>query len=104
MTLRRLTCRQLVLEFANREMADVELLKDLSASFEIAAGVVDVKSFYEETPGDVAARIRRVLAHVPAPRLTVTADCGFSALPRWLARVKMRALVEGARLVHAALP
>ena len=65
---------------------------------------MDVKSFYEETPADVAARIRRVLAHVPAPRLTVTADCGFSALPRWLARVKMRAMVEGARLVRAALP
>ncbi len=101
--LRRLTCHQLVLEFANRELAEVELLRDLSASFEIAAGVVDVKSFYEETPDDVAARIRRVLEHVPAPRLTVTADCGFSALPRWLARAKMRAMVEGARVVRASL-
>lgn len=102
--LRRFKCRQLVLEFANREMAEVELLRELSDAFEIAAGVVDVKSFYEETPADVAARIRRVLEHVPAPRLTVTADCGFSALPRWLARAKMRALVEGARLARATLP
>jgi len=38
---------------------------------------------------------------VPAARLMVTADCGFSALPRWLARAKLRALVEGARLVRA---
>jgi len=101
--LRRLKCRQLVLEFANRELAEVELLRELAPQFEIAAGVVDVKSFYEETPGDVAARIRRVLEHVPAPRLTVTADCGFSALPRWLARAKMRAMVEGARAVRATL-
>lgn len=99
--LRALRCRQLVLEFANREMAEVELLRELAPQFEIAAGVVDVKSFYEETPADVAARIRRVLEHVPAPRLTVTADCGFSALPRWLARAKLRALVEGARAVRA---
>jgi len=101
--LRRLKCRQLVLEFANRELAEVELLRELAPQFEIAAGVVDVKSFYEETPGDVAARIRRVLEHVPAPRLTVTADCGFSALPRWLARAKMCAMVEGARAVRATL-
>jgi methionine synthase II (cobalamin-independent) len=51
----------------------------------------------------VAARIRRVLEVVPAARLTVTADCGFSALPRWLARAKLRALVEGTRLVRAEL-
>jgi 5-methyltetrahydropteroyltriglutamate--homocysteine methyltransferase len=101
--LRALGCHQLVLEFANREMAEVERLTELADTHEIAAGVVDVKSFYEETAGDVAGRIRRVLRHVPAARLSVTADCGFSALPRWLARVKMRALVEGARTVRASL-
>lgn len=102
--LARLRCRQLVLEFANRELAEVERLADLARTHAIAAGVVDVKSFHEETPEEVAARIRRVLAHVPAERLTVTADCGFSACPRWLARAKARALVAGARLVRASLP
>jgi methionine synthase II (cobalamin-independent) len=85
-------------------MADVECLAELAGSHEIAAGVVDVKSFHQETAADVAARIRSVLVHVPAERLTVTADCGFSALPRWLARVKLAALVEGTRLVRAELP
>jgi len=33
-------------------------------------------------------------------KLTATADCGFSALPRAVAREKMRALVAGARLVR----
>lgn len=97
----RIACRQLVLEFANRQMADVTLLGGLCRTHEIAAGVVDVKSFYQETPEEVAARIRQVLAVVPPERLTVTADCGFSALPRWLARAKLRAMVEGARLVRA---
>jgi 5-methyltetrahydropteroyltriglutamate--homocysteine methyltransferase len=98
-----LRCDQLVLEFANRQMADVERLGDLSATHEIAAGVVDVKSFHEETPEEVADRVRRVLAHVAPARLAVTADCGLSALPRWLARLKLRALVEGARLAREAL-
>lgn len=93
----------LVLEFANREMAELELLTELSDRYRIAAGVVDVKSFHEETAEDVAARIRRVLAHMPAERLMITADCGFSAIPRWLARTKMQALVAGTKLVRAEL-
>jgi len=96
----QLQCEELVLEFANREMAEVELLAKLSRTHHIAAGVVDVKSFYVETKDDVAGRIEKVLAHVPPARLTVTADCGFSALPRAVARAKMRAMADGARLVR----
>ena len=99
----RLNCRMLLLEFANREMADLDRLNELSRRYEIAAGVVDVKSFHEETAQEVAERIRRVLAHVPADRLAVTADCGFSALPRWLAKSKMKAMADGAKLVRAEL-
>lgn len=99
----RLECHQLVLEFANRQMADLEILKPLSQNFDIAAGLIDVKNWYLETPEDVARRIRRVLELVPAEKLTVTADCGFSALPRFLARQKMEAMVAGARIVRAEL-
>ena len=98
-----LECHQLVLEFANREMAEVEILATLAQRFEIAAGVIDVKNFHPENADDVARRIRQCLEHVPAEKLTVTADCGFSALPRYLARVKMGAMVAGARLVRAEL-
>jgi 5-methyltetrahydropteroyltriglutamate--homocysteine methyltransferase len=98
-----LNCDQLVLEFANRQMADVELLGPLSNKFEIAAGVVDVKNFHLESTEDVAARIRRCLEFVPAEKLTVTSDCGFSALPRHLARQKMQAMVAGARAVRESL-
>jgi 5-methyltetrahydropteroyltriglutamate--homocysteine methyltransferase len=101
--LRTLQCAELVLEFANRQMAEVERLRELALVCDVAAGVVDVKSFHVETPEEVAARIRRVLDFVPVARLSVTADCGFSALPRWLARAKLRALVAGARLVRESL-
>ncbi|MDP7602971.1 MAG: cobalamin-independent methionine synthase II family protein [Alphaproteobacteria bacterium] len=99
----RLECGQLVLEFANREMAEVEVLDPLAKHFDIAAGVIDVKNFHLESAESVAHRIRRCLEHVPAEKLTVTADCGFSSLPRYLARQKLEAMVAGTRLVRAEL-
>ena len=101
--LESLETRMLVLEFANREMAELDILAPLSEQFQIAAGVIDVKSFHEESPGDVVARIRQVLRYVPVAKLTITADCGFSAIPRWLARSKMEAMVAGAELVRLEL-
>ena len=98
-----LECDQLILEFANREMAEVELLGPLSAKFDIAAGVIDVKNFHLETTEEVAGRIRRCLDYVPTEKLSITGDCGFSALPRYLARQKMRAMVAGARTVRESL-
>ncbi len=96
-------CDQLVLEFANREMKEVELLKEISADREVGAGVVDVKSFYVEQPEDVAQRIRQVLKYVPAEKLTLVPDCGFFQLPRWLTVLKLRALAAGTRLVREEL-
>ncbi len=99
----RLACDQLVLEFANREMAEIDLLARLAERFEIAAGVIDVKSFHVESADEVAARIDAVLRFVPAERLTVTADCGFSALPRHVAREKLRAMVAGAKMMRGKI-
>ncbi|MEK9775152.1 MAG: hypothetical protein VW339_03250 [Quisquiliibacterium sp.] len=98
--LEMLIASELVIEFANREMAQVELLASISDRFHIAAGVVDVNSFHLESAQDVAERLRLVLAHLPQSRVIATADCGFSALPRQLALAKMRALVQGAAIVR----
>ncbi len=98
-----LETRMLVLEFANREMAELDILGPLSERYDIAAGVIDVKSFHQESAEDVAVRIRQVLRHVPPSRLTITADCGFSAIPRWLARSKTMAMAAGAERVRAEL-
>ncbi|HEV2419785.1 MAG TPA: cobalamin-independent methionine synthase II family protein [Terriglobia bacterium] len=94
---------QLVLEFANRELAELPLLKEISASRDVAVGLVDVKSYYIETPEDVAQRIQKVLQYVSAERLTVVPDCGFSQTARWAARQKLRAMVEGTRKVRTML-
>jgi 5-methyltetrahydropteroyltriglutamate--homocysteine methyltransferase len=94
---------QLVLEFANRELAELPLLRDISANREVAVGLIDVKSYYIETPEDVAERIRRVLDFVPAEKLSIVPDCGFSQTARWAARAKLHAMVEGTKIVRSEL-
>lgn len=88
---------ELVLEFANREMAELEILGDIaSAGRDVAAGVVDVKNYHLESAEEVAERTDAVLrAGVPAAKLTVVPDCGFSQTARWATLAKLRALVAG---------
>jgi 5-methyltetrahydropteroyltriglutamate--homocysteine methyltransferase len=92
---------ELVLEFANRELVEIELLPAIvAAGRDVAVGVVDVKNTYIETADDVAERIDRVLATgVPPERLTLVPDCGLSQTDRRLALAKLRALVAGRDLV-----
>jgi 5-methyltetrahydropteroyltriglutamate--homocysteine methyltransferase len=92
---------ELVLEFANRELAELELTAEIaSAGRDVAVGVVDVKNYYLETPDDIAERIERILAvGVPATRLALVPDCGFSQTARWATRAKLGALVAGRDLV-----
>ena len=92
---------ELVLEFANRELAELELLADITAAGrDVAAGLIDVKSYHLETADEVAERIDAVLATgVPAERLTVVPDCGFSQTARWATVAKLRAMVAGRDLV-----
>jgi 5-methyltetrahydropteroyltriglutamate--homocysteine methyltransferase len=92
---------ELVLEFANREMAEVEILGDIAAAGrDVAAGVVDVKNYHLESADEVAERADAVLAAgVPAAKLTLVPDCGFSQTARWATLAKLRALVAGRDLV-----
>jgi 5-methyltetrahydropteroyltriglutamate--homocysteine methyltransferase len=94
---------ELALEVANRELTELPLLGEIAAQRDLAVGLIDVKNSYIETPDDVAERIRRVLQYVPVERLTVVPDCGFSQTPRWAARAKLHAMVEGTRLIRREL-
>jgi 5-methyltetrahydropteroyltriglutamate--homocysteine methyltransferase len=92
---------ELVLEFANREMAEVGLLGEITAAGrDVAVGVVDVKNYHLESAEEVAERADQVLAAgVPPERLTLVPDCGFSQTARWATTAKLRALVAGRDLV-----
>ncbi len=94
---------QLVLEFANRGLEDIELCKDFPRDKELGAGVLDVKAFRVETAEDVANRLRRILAFIPAERVWVNPDCGLWETPRRIAAAKLKAMVDGARLVRAGV-
>jgi 5-methyltetrahydropteroyltriglutamate--homocysteine methyltransferase len=96
-------CDQFVFEFANREMKEASIYRDVGIDREFGAGVIDVKSFYVEKPEDVAERVRTMLQYVPADKLWLTPDCGFFQLPRWLCYLKLKALADGVRIARKEL-
>ncbi|MFO0891215.1 MAG: cobalamin-independent methionine synthase II family protein [Isosphaeraceae bacterium] len=99
----RAKINQLALEFASREMAEIELLRELPESMDVAAGVVDVKNTWIEPPDLVASRVKALLKYVSPGRLSITPDCGFSQTARHIAVAKAKSLAEGARMVRDGL-
>jgi 5-methyltetrahydropteroyltriglutamate--homocysteine methyltransferase len=91
---------QFVLDFANREMVDVDILKELPEDKEVAIGVLDIRTTQIESPEQVAERIRKVIAVVPPERVYLTTDCGMKPLPRIVAKMKLQALADGAAIVR----
>lgn len=91
---------ELVFEFANREMAEIELCGRVTEGKDLGVGIVDVKSFFIEPPDLVAARLRSALKFSPVERVRAVPDCGFFTVPRWLAVRKLKALVEGTAIVR----
>jgi 5-methyltetrahydropteroyltriglutamate--homocysteine methyltransferase len=94
---------QFVLDFANRDMIDLDSLRDLPSDKEVGIGVIDVRTSMVETPQEVADRIRKVIAVVPAERVYLTTDCGMKPLARPIARMKLAALAAGAQIVRQEL-
>lgn len=91
------------LEMASREFAEIEIINQLAQRFDVAVGIIDVKSYYIETPDDVAERVRLCLRHAPADRLSFAPDCGLSQTARWAARQKLNNLVAGVKQVREEL-
>ena len=86
-------------ERASREFAEIELIAQIAARMDVAVGIVDVKSYYVETPENIADRVRWCLQHAPADRLVFAPDCGLSQTARWAARPKLKNMVAGIRQV-----
>jgi 5-methyltetrahydropteroyltriglutamate--homocysteine methyltransferase len=101
--LARAAVQQLALEFASREMAEIELAREIKPPMELAVGLVDVKNTWIEPAELVAERLRLVLRHIEPERVHVTPDCGFSQTARLIACRKLASMVEGVRLVRAEL-
>ena len=81
---------------------DLGVLRDLAGKT-ILLGVVGLGDPGVETAEEVAARLRRGLAHVPAERLIAAPDRGMKYLPRGIAFGELRALARGTALVRRDL-
>ena len=99
--LERSFAQQISIEAAQPKL-DLAVLKELPSKT-IILGVIDLADMAVETPETVAGRIRRTLPYVAAERIVVAPDCGMKYLPRAVAFGKLRAMVEGARLVRQEL-
>jgi 5-methyltetrahydropteroyltriglutamate--homocysteine methyltransferase len=87
-------------EMASREYAELEVIAPIAEAMDAAVGIIDVKSYYIETPDDVAAKVRQCLRHAPAERLSFAPDCGLSQTARWAARQKLINMVAGVQQVR----
>ena len=94
---------ELHLEMASREFSEIEILSEISKTKDVAVGVIDVKSYYIETPEDVAQYVRRCLKFASADRLSFAPDCGLSQTARWAAKQKLQNMVEGVSIVRKEL-
>ena len=81
-------------------MAGIEFLKNLPANQGVQVGVLDIRTNAIELPEKVASRIRQVLKHVPAEKVTLSTDCGMKPLARMVAKMKLHALSQGAAIVR----
>ena len=92
------------LEMASREFAEIEIIRDITdRGIDVAVGIIDVKSYYIETPGEVAERVRLCLKFAPAEKLSFAPDCGLSQTARWAARQKLANMVSGVLIVRREL-
>jgi 5-methyltetrahydropteroyltriglutamate--homocysteine methyltransferase len=96
----QLSVDEIHLEMASREFAEIEIISQIAEKFDVAVGVIDVKSYYLETEDDVADRVRLCLQHAPAEKLAFAPDCGLSQTARWAAKKKLKSLVAGVELVR----
>jgi 5-methyltetrahydropteroyltriglutamate--homocysteine methyltransferase len=90
-------------EMASREFAEIEIVEKIAEHKDVAIGVIDVKSYYIETPADVADRVRLCLRYAPPHKLAFAPDCGLSQTARWAARQKLANMVAGVDMVRQEL-
>lgn len=95
------SAQQISIEAAQPKL-DLAVLKDLPSKT-IILGVIDLADKNVETPQIVAARIRKAFDHVKPERIVVAPDCGMKYLPREVAFGKMKAMVDGAKIVRDEL-
>ena len=91
--------KQVSIETAQSNL-DTSVLKSLPGK-KVMVGCIDLSDMKVETPAQVVARIKRALPHIDKQNIILAPDCGMKYLPREVAYGKMKAMVEGAKLLRA---
>ena len=92
---------QISIEAAQPKL-DLSILSKLPSKT-IILGVLDLGDPTVESAATVAGRIRAALKFVAPERLAIAPDCGMKYIAREVAQAKLKAMVEGARIVRATL-
>ena len=92
------SCKQVSIETAQSNL-DCAVLESLPGKY-VMVGAIDLSDPKVETAETVASRIRRALKHMPADKVIVAPDCGMKYLPPDIAFGKMKAMVDGARILR----
>ncbi len=93
------SCQQVSIETAQSNL-DCAVLAKLPGK-KIMVGVIDLDDMAVETPQKVLERAKRALEYLKPEDMILAPDCGMKYLPREVAYGKMKALVQGARLLRA---
>jgi len=93
------SCTQVSIETAQSNL-DCSVLKKLPGK-KVMVGCIDLADMAIETPQVVVERIKRALPYIKKENVILAPDCGMKYLPRDVADGKMRAMVEGAKLLRA---
>jgi len=93
------SCRQVSIETAQSGL-DTAVLAKLPGK-KIMVGCIDLSDLTVETPQHVVARIKKAMRFVSEENVILAPDCGMKYLPREVAYGKMKAMVEGAKLLRA---
>ena len=93
------SCKQVSIETAQSKL-DCAILKTLGDK-QIMVGCIDLDDMSVESPVVVASRIQRALQYIKPEQVILAPDCGMKYLPREVANGKLRAMVEGAKILRA---
>ncbi|TAK80160.1 MAG: 5-methyltetrahydropteroyltriglutamate--homocysteine methyltransferase [Betaproteobacteria bacterium] len=91
-------CQQVSIETAQSNL-DCAVLEKLPGK-KIMVGVINLDDLAVETPQKVLERAKRALKYLKPDDMILAPDCGMKYLPREVAYGKMKALVEGAKLLR----
>ena len=93
------SCRQVSIETAQSNL-DCSVLEKLPGK-KIMVGVLNLDDMTVETPQKVVERAKRALNYIKPEDMILAPDCGMKYLPREVAFGKMKAMVEGAKILRA---